>query len=103
VRSTALYRSARRAYTRARFGDLRRTEPLSEWGSSRGQPVDRWYIERFLDGQADRVHGRALEVKDDMYASRYGAGTVEVVDVDPGNGRATLVGDLCQPSTPVRR
>ncbi|MGY1735360.1 methyltransferase domain-containing protein [Geodermatophilus sp. SYSU D00684] len=99
MRSTALYRRARRVYTRARFGDLRRTEPLSEWGSPRGRPVDRWYIERFLDGHAGRVHGHALEVKDDAYARRYGASVVDVVDVDPGNERATLVGDLCLPGT----
>lgn len=85
--------------TRARFGDLRRTEPLSEWGAHRGKPVDRWYIERWLGEQAHLVRGHALEVKEDLYASRLGARSVDVLDIDPGNSHATVVGDLCAPST----
>ncbi len=99
MRSTRPYRSARAAYTRMRFGDLRRTEPLSAWGSARGTPVDRWYIERYLQGHAASVHGHALEVKNDMYASRYGAATLDVVDIDAGNDHATIVGDLCLEDT----
>ena len=99
MRSTALYRSARRAWTRARFGDLRRAEPLTEWGAARGKPVDRWYIERFLDAHVDSVRGHALEVKNDMYAGRYGAAKVDIVDIDPENVEATIVGDLCLPGT----
>ncbi len=92
-------RSVRRLVTRARFGDLRRTEPLTEWGAHRGKPVDRWYIEGWLGEQAHLVRGHALEVKEDLYASRLGAGSVDVVDIDPGNMHATVVGDLCAPST----
>jgi SAM-dependent methyltransferase len=40
-----------------------------------------------------------LEVKGDHYASRLGAHSVELVDIDPGNRRATVVGDLCEPAT----
>lgn len=90
---------ARAAALRMRFGNLRRTEPLSAWGSQRGKPVDRWYIERYLADHAELVCGDALEVKDDMYATRYGATTVDVVDIDPGNTAATVVGDLCRPGT----
>lgn len=89
----------RAAALRMRFGDLRRTEPLSAWGSQRGKPVDRWYIERYLADHAGVVRGDALEVKDDMYATRYGATAVDVVDIDAGNTCATIVGDLCRPGT----
>lgn len=88
---------ARSAATRARFGDLSRTEPLGRWGYERGTPVDRWYIRRWLQGQAQHVRGHALEVKEDLYATELGATSVEVLDIDPDNPRATLVGDLCEP------
>lgn len=90
---------AGRAVLTARFGDVRRTAPLTNWGSRRGTPVDRWYIERYLDSHADVVTGRVLEVKSDQYASRFGASDVEVVDIDPSNPNATVMGDLCDPST----
>lgn len=90
---------ARALALRARFGDLRRTDPVGGWGYERGTPVDRWYIDRWLARWPGLVRGRALEVKGDDYASRLGAQTVEVVDIDPGNARADVVGDLCLPGT----
>ncbi|MGY1609578.1 methyltransferase domain-containing protein [Geodermatophilus sp. SYSU D00700] len=92
-------RPVRRAVARARFGDLRRTAALSAWGDERGTPVDRWYIERFLRAHEDDVRGHALEVKADQYASRLGAKSVDIVDIDEDNPRATVVGDLCVSST----
>lgn len=92
-------RFLRRAAARVRFGDLRRTEPLSAWGSRRGAPIDRWYIERFLAERAAAVSGSALEVKSDLYATRFGATSVDVVDIDSDNPRATVVGDLCAADT----
>jgi SAM-dependent methyltransferase len=94
-----LPRPVRRAVARLRFGDLSRTRPLSAWGDERGAPVDRWYIERYLAERTEWVHGHALEVKADRYASRFGAKSVDVVDIDAGNPRATVVGDLCRPET----
>ncbi|WP_106206901.1 methyltransferase domain-containing protein [Kineococcus rhizosphaerae] len=40
-----------------------------------------------------------LEVKEDRYASRLGAERVEVLDIDPLNSAATVVGDVCEPTT----
>ncbi len=95
---------AGRLLLRYRWASLRRSEPLTEWGFERGTPVDRWYIERFLQRQQEHVRGRVLEVKEDLYATRLGAREVEVVDIDPGNTAATIVGDLCSPTTlPARR
>ena len=90
---------AQRAFLTARFGDTGRTEPLTNWGSQRGQPVDRWYIERYLGDHSSDVSGRVLEVKSDLYASRFGASAVDVVDIDPSNPYATVMGDLCDPAT----
>jgi len=81
-----------------RFGDLRRTTPISRYfGFDRGQPIDRYYIERFLRRNAAAIGGRVLEVGDDSYTRRFGADLVSSVDilhVHAGNSRATIVGDL---------
>ena len=56
-----------------------RTQPLSRhWGFDRGTPVDRWYIERWLAGQARDIRGSVLEVKDSGYTTRFGAGVTAV-------------------------
>lgn len=89
----------RRLALRARFGDLSRVEPLDGWGFGRGTPVDRWYIERYLTGCAPLVRGHAVEVQDDVYSTRLGASSVNVLDIDPANPRADVVGDLCAPET----
>lgn len=72
---------------------------MSRWGFDRGTPVDRWYIERFLTSHRADVRGHVLEVKEDLYATRLGAESVDVLDIDPANRRATIVGDLCEPDT----
>ncbi|ADB73195.1 class I SAM-dependent methyltransferase [Geodermatophilus obscurus] len=90
---------ARRAKFRIRWAGTRRLDPLSEWGFDRGTAVDRYYIERFLQEHRDLVHGRTLEVKEDLYASSLGAEQVDVLDIDPTNPEATIVGDVCDPAT----
>ena len=84
--------------SRARFGRLRRVTPISrEFGYARGTPIDRYYIESFLDRQASDIQGRVLEIKDDSYTRHYGGGRVEiseVLDVVEDNPRATIVADL---------
>jgi GT2 family glycosyltransferase/SAM-dependent methyltransferase len=82
------------------WGSLRRLEPVSRvWGLDRGQPVDRYYIERFLERNADSITGDILEVKDPGYASAFGSRirSLAVVDVAEHNPEATLVADLSQP------
>src|SRR5712691_5482543 len=84
-----------------RFGHLRRLAPISRrWGKDRGgQPIDRYYIERFLAAHAADIRGRVLEVGDDTYTRRYGGDGVQEIDVlhaFPGNPKATIVADLAQ-------
>jgi SAM-dependent methyltransferase len=79
------------------FGTLRRTTPVSDvWGFDRGLPVDRYYIEQFLDAQRADIRGRVLEVRDAAYTRRFGSGVArsEVLDINPANPRATIVADL---------
>ena len=66
----------------ARRGAMRRLRPVSEdWGFDRGKPVDRWYLEDFLNrfsrqagyGAGD-IQGRVIEVGGDDYARRFASG-----------------------------
>ena len=80
------------------WGDLRQTAPLSRnWGYERGTPIDRYYIESFLERHAADIRGAVLEVQEADYTRRFGGERVQrsdVVDVDPSNSRATVVADL---------
>ncbi len=71
--------------------------PVSrDWGFDRGLPVDRYYIEAFLNARREDVHGRVLEIDGDKYTRRYGGERVtraDVLSLEPRLG-ATLVGDL---------
>jgi hypothetical protein len=73
-------------------------EPVSrEFGFERGRPVDRWYIERFLDAHRADVRGRVLEIAESSYTERYGDGAVthgDVLYAKAGLPEATVVGDL---------
>ena len=77
---------------------LKRLEPVSrEFGFERGRPVDRFYIERFLDAHRADVRGRVLEVFEDTYTQWFGDDRVtshEVLHKGTDNPHATLDGDL---------
>ncbi|MBV9580867.1 MAG: methyltransferase domain-containing protein [Chloroflexi bacterium] len=79
------------------LGTVRRTAPLSEiWGHDRGRPIDRFYIERFLDQHRRDIHGRVLEIRDNTYTRCFGGGVVrsDILDVFPTNPMATIITDL---------
>jgi SAM-dependent methyltransferase len=81
-----------------RFGQLRRLDPISrDWGGSRGRPVDRHYIERFLAAHSSDIRGRVLEVGDNSYTLAFGGERVtksEVVHASEGNPDADYVADF---------
>jgi SAM-dependent methyltransferase len=72
-------------------------DPVSrQFGFDRGKPIDRWYIERFLDRHRADVRGAVLEIAEDTYTHWYGDGEVTRSDVlhHTGTEQSTLVGDL---------
>jgi len=78
---------------------LRRTTPLSdEWGRDRGTPIDRYYIEGFLERERGSIRGRVLELLDAAYTQRFGTGVrrSDVLDIDANNPDATIVADLAR-------
>ena len=85
-----------------RFGSLRRVTPISDtFGYDRGLPIDRYYIERFLQEHSGAIRGNVLEVGDSTYTTQFGTDEaverVDILDVREDNPRATVVGDLTEP------
>lgn len=80
------------------FANMRRLTPISRrFGSDRGLPIDRHWIDGFLQEQAGCIRGRVLEFGDDRYTCRFGSGRVDFGDVlHPTEGRpgVTIVADL---------
>lgn len=99
--------SARRAivrYTRwplvgwVCLGQLRRLRPISSaWGSERGKPIDRYYIERFLAAHAQDIRGHVLEIGTKEYTLAFGGERVtesDVLHVTEHKPDVTILGDL---------
>jgi hypothetical protein len=80
------------------WGGLRRISPVSAvFGIDRGDPIDRYYIERFLSDHVDDIRGRVLEFGDDRYIRRFGGDRVTraaVLSVVAGPPPQTLRADL---------
>jgi SAM-dependent methyltransferase len=81
-----------------RFGNLRSSRPISpDWGMERGQPIDRYYIERFLLKPASDIQGRVLEIGDNTYTCKFGEERVTesvVLHVAEKKEHVTLIGSL---------
>ena len=79
-------------------GDFNRTTPFSKaFGYERGGPVDRYYIENFLQQNAAFIKGRVLEIGDNAYTLQYGGNRVvksDVLHIEEGFPHATFYGDL---------
>ncbi len=102
ARQERLRQRLRRLRQPAFLGTVRRTAPLSaHWGFERGTPVDRFYIERFLQEHRGDIRGRVLELMDARYATRFGVDVtqVDVLDIDPANPHATITADLEDPDS----
>ncbi len=85
------------------FNDLERNKPVSAvFGLDRGTPVDRYYVEKFLQKNASCIRGRILEVGDSHYSRKFAgekAGSFEVLHATPENKAATIIGDLTDTAT----
>jgi len=51
--------------------------PLNrKFGFSRGTPIDRYYIEKWLEENKELIHGDVLEIAEDTYIKRFGGDDV---------------------------
>lgn len=80
-----------------RFGSFRRLSPISPvFALDRGLPIERYYIQQFLEKHRADIRGRAMEFGDTFYLDLYGGKRVvkkEVFSYVESEG-ATIVGDL---------
>lgn len=78
------------------------TVPISnDFGLSRGTPIDRYYIESFLQEYNADIKGAVLEIAESTYTKQFdhGVTSFEILHVDESNRKATIIGDLTQPET----
>ena len=78
------------------------TTPISnDFGLSRGTPIDRYYIESFLQENNTDIRGVVLEIAENAYTKQvnHGVTSFEVLHVDESNRKATIIGDLTQPES----
>jgi len=81
--------------------NLRNVQPLSTtFGFDRGTPVDRYYIEQFLQANTAHISGNILEIAESSYSRRFGqpGSTYEVLHMKQAPS-VTIVGDLTDTAT----
>lgn len=106
---TRLHRTYQRYFHRSwpppfrgiRWGDMASIEPVSrDFGYDRGNPVDRFYIENWLQDRSGDVKGHVLEVSEDAYSKRFGGSKItrqDVIHLNLSDPPITIVGDLTIP------
>ncbi len=74
------------------------TEPISrQFGTERGTPIDRYYIDEFLRNHSGLIRGDVLEIEDNTYTVRFGKDRVVrsiVMDVNAQNSNISFNGNL---------
>jgi glycosyltransferase involved in cell wall biosynthesis/ubiquinone/menaquinone biosynthesis C-methylase UbiE len=66
------------------------------WGCGKGTPLDRVFINQFMQTHAGDLHGRILEIKSTKYAGKFSrrGSMIDVLDIDPSNTTANIIDDL---------
>lgn len=96
LRNERTYQFLQRVRNPIWMGNLRRKVPVTRFGWQRGTPIDRYYIEEFLEKHRADIAGRVLEVRDSGYTRRFGQPGLQsdVLDINPQNPAATIIADL---------
>lgn len=91
-----------RLFKKTNWHNLRNLEPISKvFAFDRGTPIDRVYIEDFLEKNKNFVKGVVCEIADNTYSKKYGSNIkkFEILHYTSDNKNATIVGDLTNVST----
>lgn len=90
------------------FDDMKAAQPISRsFGTERGRPIDRYYIEQFLSRHRHLIVGVGLEVAEIKYLTAFGVGLtsrqilVPEATIAKGGPEVdgVIVADLTQPGT----
>ncbi len=90
------------------IGDLQRLRPVSDtFGLDRGTPIDRYYIEKFINSQGDAILGDALEIGELLYIDKFDRhvetknilAPVEEAVGNSENAADIIIGDLTDTTT----
>lgn len=78
------------------WGNFRQVKPFSKvFGFDRGQPIDRYYIEKYLLENRHHIKGVVLEIGDDFYGKKFGTNILKIEILNYVNSsEATIIGDL---------
>jgi hypothetical protein len=82
--------------------NLRNIEPISRvFALDRGTPIDRVYIEHFLESNKQHIQGVLCEIADNSYSKKYGSNVkaFDILHYTNDNTKATIVGDLSNIAT----
>jgi hypothetical protein len=82
---------------RAAYLLLNFKKPISnEYGFDRGTPIDRYYIENFLESNKSLITGDCLELLNSNYTDKFGKNVIksDILDINTDNKKATIYGDL---------
>lgn len=95
----------RQLTSRLEFEDAIAVTPVSDvFGIDRGTPLDRVFIERFLQQHRDLIRGDCLEVEEPAYTRKFGqpghvAHALKFTSTPGGMGHSEVVADLTRPET----
>lgn len=88
-----------RLLNKTNWYNLRNLKPVSKvFALDRGTPIDRVYIEDFLEKNRDCVQGVVCEIADNTYSKKFASDVqkFEVLHYTNDNKNATIIGDLTQ-------
>lgn len=92
----------KRTLTKPEGLNLQSLGPVSRsFGEDRGTPIDRYYINKFLNSKRHLITGKVLEIADSKYSREFGqnVSSYEVLHINNENAKATIIGDLTKPES----
>ena len=88
----------RRKVYQTNWVNLRNVNPISDdFGWSRGKPIDRFYIEKFLNTNRSKINGDCGEISERKYLNLYKNDLIKsakIFDINLENKSADIYGDL---------
>lgn len=73
-------------------------KPISRlFGTDRGKPIDRYYIEKFIEEQSALIYGNVMEIGGRDYSQKYGEGKIDksyVLHVTEAKDALSIKGNL---------